>query len=799
MRTVCFVLLVCAAFLQAGCGGSESGNSANTNAQTDTDVNATPGNSLDFVTTAHRGQNGPDDNPIDAQLTTPSVGRADVWVFDARATGNSLGGDPLAVLSMFGDTPGALSTSPDGTKVYAAVMHSGNQTTAVGENNIAKSGPVQSRDGTLQPDTGLIVKFDGTNWHDDAGATADLNGIDYNSLVKFTLPDNDVFVIEATSNPTVLETFSGVGTTLLNMVTNPVTGELYISNTEANNLTRFEGFGTNSTTVRGNIVQNRITLIDGGDVKPRDLNKQLDHTQVRASDAQRRLAMAQPLGMAVSADGNTLYAAGFGSEKVAVYNTGELSDDSFAVSEASQILLSGGGPTGLALDESRSRLYVLTRFNNSIAQVDTSSNTEVASLAMHNPEPRHVIEGRTFLYNAGDNSSHGDASCGSCHVFGDVDALAWDLGNPDETVRENPNRFVNLLLTPDDAAVFHPMKGPMTTQSFRGLANSGPMHWRGDRTGKSAVDGQSTEHAAFSEFNVAFPELLGRDGELSEADMSAFANFALGIKYPPNPVRALDNSLTASQAQGERIYRRENTTGEAFTCNDCHKIDPEDGHFGTAGRSSVEGDDISQEFKVPHLRNMYQKVGKFGNSGRFAGMDTDFAAQIRGFGFMHDGNMDTLDNFLQGSVFSFDPDAEVNALKRSQVVDFVMAMDSDLAPIVGQQVSVDANAGADTLARLDLLLERASVTAPRPECDLIARAVVENQPRGFLLNESGEFQSDARAMPYSVADIKALARQSGSTMTFTCVPPGSGLRMGLGLGLSIDANTVMYTNSGDMK
>jgi len=207
MRTVCFVLLVCAAFLQAGCGGSESGNSANTNAQTDTDVNASPGNSLAFVTTAHRGQNGPDDNPIDAQLTTPSVGRADVWVFDARATGNSLGGDPLAVLSMFGDTTGALSTSPDGTKVYAAVMHSGNQTTAVGENNIAKSGPVQSRDGTLQTDTGLIVKFDGTNWHDDAGATADSNRMDYNSLVKFTLPENDVFVIETTSNPTVPETF----------------------------------------------------------------------------------------------------------------------------------------------------------------------------------------------------------------------------------------------------------------------------------------------------------------------------------------------------------------------------------------------------------------------------------------------------------------------------------------------------------------------------------------------------------------------------------------------------------------
>jgi len=29
--------------------------------------------------------------------------------------------------------------------------------------------------------------------------------------------------------------------------------------------------------------------------------------------------------------------------------------------------------------------------------------------------------------------------------------------------------------------VFHPMKGPMTTQTLRGLVNSGAMHWRGDR------------------------------------------------------------------------------------------------------------------------------------------------------------------------------------------------------------------------------------------------------------------------------------------------------------------------------
>jgi hypothetical protein len=45
-----------------------------------------------FVTTAHRGQN----RPGDPELTTPGVGRADVWVFDATSLGpTTLGGASL--------------------------------------------------------------------------------------------------------------------------------------------------------------------------------------------------------------------------------------------------------------------------------------------------------------------------------------------------------------------------------------------------------------------------------------------------------------------------------------------------------------------------------------------------------------------------------------------------------------------------------------------------------------------------------------------------------------------------------
>ncbi len=738
-------------------------------------------NSLAFITTAHRGQNGPDDQPIDAQLSTPSVGRADVWVFDANATGESIGGDPITVLSLFGDTPRSLTVSPDGASVYAAVMHSGNQTTTIGENGIAKSGPVQSSDGPVQPDTGLILQFDGNNWRDDTGQVADLNNVSYDSLVKFTLPDQDVFVISATDEPTVVKQISGVGTTLFNMATNPVTGAVYVSNTDANNLIRFEGEGiSGNTTVRGNIAQSRITVIDGDNVTSVHLNKHLDHSQASTTNEQRQKSIAQPMGMAITADGGTLYVAGFGSEKVVIYDTSELTNNSFEVSETTQVSLGAGGPTGLVLDEAQSRLYVMTRFNNSIAAIDTSTNTVIASTALFNPEPEIIIAGRPFLYNATDFSSHGDASCSSCHVFGDVDGLAWDLGNPDEEVVENPNRFVNLALTPQGSATFHPLKGPMTTQSLRGLTGQGPMHWRGDRTGASAMEGESLERAAFREFNIAFPQLLGSPSLLNDEDMAAFADFALAMQYPPNPIRALDNSLTPSQAKGQQIYMQAITTGNQFTCNDCHSIDAEKGQFGTAGTSSIEGDDISQEFKVPHLRNMYQKVGKFGNSGRFSGSEIEYGDQIKGFGFMHDGNMDTLDNFLKGSVFNFDQNAQASALKRQQVVDFVMAMDSDHAPIVGQQITLHSNSGYDTKARLALLLERAAITSPRPECDLIAKGVVQNVQRGFVLTDTNTFQSDRASESYSVEQIKDLAMQTGGAMTFTCVPPGSGRRMGIG-------------------
>lgn len=78
------------------------------------------------------------------------------------------------------------------------------------------------------------------------------------------MPDKDVFVIDATANPPVEvkgAEYTNVGSTIFNMVTNPVTGVVYASNTDAINETRFEGPGImTGKSARGNLHQSRITI-----------------------------------------------------------------------------------------------------------------------------------------------------------------------------------------------------------------------------------------------------------------------------------------------------------------------------------------------------------------------------------------------------------------------------------------------------------------------------------------------------------------------------------------------------------
>lgn len=767
-------------------------------------VFAGPGGARAFITAAHRGQNA----PFDPQLTTPGIGRADVWVFDANNLGSSLGGTPLTIVTLFGDTPRPLAVSPDGSTVYAGVFHSGNRTTTVSEGAVCDGGaaagpcsvhgvtmpgglpaPNTNFEGIPAPETGLIVKFNPATGHWE-----DTLGRNWDNAVRFDLPDLDVFAIDASANPPVeIDNYASVGTVLFNMITNPVTGKLYVTNTEARNEVRFEGTGVfGGSTVRGRLHEARITVIDPalGSVTPRHLNKHIDYATVPSPPGTKEKSLATPLGMAISSDGNTLYVAAFGSGKIGVFDTAELETDSFVPDPASHISVSGGGPSGLILDEARGLLYVLTRFDNGISVVDTAAQAEVDHLRLHNPEPRSIVEGRPFLYDASYTSSNGEASCASCHVFADFDSLAWDLGDPDGVVLSNPNP-IRVDTPPGFSAMkdFHPMKGPMTTQSLRGLANHGPMHWRGDRTGGNDPGGDPLdEDAAFKKFNVAFEGLLGRDAPLTAAEMQAFTDFILQVTYPPNPIRALDNSLTPDQQAGRDFFMQTAPSDVFQPCNGCHVLDPAQGFFGSDGFSSFENE--PQFFKIAHLRNLYQKVGMFGMPAVDffnPGDNGHKGPQIRGFGFLHDGSVDTVFRFLQATVFNqvqfglnINPGGFPNGSSgdplRRQVEAFLLAFDSNLAPIVGQQITLDAGNAAVVGPRIDLLLQRAAAG----ECDVVVKGVISGEPRGFVRTASGEFQPDRSGeAPLTDAQLRALAALPGQDLTYTCVPPGDGVRIGI--------------------
>jgi len=448
------------------------------------------------------------------------------------------------VVPLFGREIRAMAISNDGSKVYAVVLKSGNRTTVVNGNiiltnndnldaarvnalglrdlacsppppaypplppgitrNPALPDPLPDPPTGNQPAVGLIVRWDDADsrWEDETGTS-------WNDCLPYRLADNDLFVIDATT--LAVTTVDTLGTSLFGVSVQPGSGKIWAPNTEARNSVRFE----HARGVRGHVVDNRLSVVDpssGNAVTVIDLNTHVD----RASDpstnlAERLAAISQPGMLVWNGDGTIGYLSAIGSRKVFRVDGACLSGSCvFGPNRATPNAVEvGEGPTGVALHEGHQRLYVLNRISHSVAIVDTSSFVKLDEVRLHDPSPASARDGRRLLYDAIDTSGHGDAACASCHLFGDLDGLAWDLGDPTgvmalySTTFDNV-RFIDLNGNPCDPGEgsrtqrtgFDPQKGPMTTQTLRGMLE--PLHWRGDR-------------ATMNDFNQAFVSLMGTE------------------------------------------------------------------------------------------------------------------------------------------------------------------------------------------------------------------------------------------------------------------------------------------------
>jgi hypothetical protein len=97
--------------------------------------------------------------------------------------------------------------------------------------------------------------------------------------------------------------------------------------------------------------------------------------------------------------------------------------------------------------------------------------------------------------------------------------------------------------------------------------------------------------------------------------------------------------------------------------------------------------------------------------------------------------------------------------------------------MVGQQATLDATSGPDTDDRIDVRLRLAAQVG---QCDLIVKGVVGGEARGWSRLADGTYQSDrASESPITHAALRAQVGVGGQALTFTCVPPGSGPRIGV--------------------
>ena len=278
------------------------------------------------------------------------------------------------------------------------------------------------------------------------------------------------------------------------------------------------------------------------------------------------LLIPQPAGIVFNPSGTSMWIAAFGTDRVANVDT---SGNVLSFVEVAQASGAGSnidpihkkGPRGLALNSTANTLYVLNRISNTISIVNTSTVAVVSEIAVgYDATPTAIHQGRGFLYDA-KLSGNGTGSCASCHVDGDMDHLAWDLGDPAGSLTTTVEDGVTLT--------FHPMKGPMTTQTFKGLVNLSPYHWRGD-------------HANLAAFNTTFPDLLG-GSELSTSDLNTYITFLNSIQYQPNPNESLNRTLPTSFGKGNASNGLSDFVNLALTqvgstslqtCNNCHLASP---------------------------------------------------------------------------------------------------------------------------------------------------------------------------------------------------------------------------------
>ncbi|MBX7151288.1 c-type cytochrome [bacterium] len=193
-------------------------------------------------------------------------------------------------------------------------------------------------------------------------------------------------------------------------------------------------------------------------------------------------------------------------------------------------------------------------------------------LACEKDEPREdplVTRGRQ-LFNDTRLSRDNDQSCATCHPNGHMDHRRWHFSAIHGTTDGVPDSFRTLTLW--------------------GISETGPPYlWDVSRRDLHAVT------------RLYVDTIMG--GTANEDDIEALVAYQNSLKFPVNPWRNADGSLTPAQQRGKIVYE---TNG---FCSPCHPAPT-----GTTTKPKDIGTGLL--VKTPGLRSLFSS-GPYFHDGRF--------------------------------------------------------------------------------------------------------------------------------------------------------------------------------------
>jgi YVTN family beta-propeller protein len=294
-----------------------------------------------------------------------------------------------------------------------------------------------------------------------------------------------------------------------------------------------------------------------------------------------------PWGVVITPDKSKIFLSTAASESVTIISVPKLLEYIHAhpgpftndLSASANYVLArvpvGHNPRAVLLSPDGTRLYVANRLDDNISEIDTSSDSVVATIDLGGPKTINSLRRGERLFYTADYAFQGQFGCSNCHLDATIDGLQWNL---------EPNGFGQNIVD---------------TRSIEDLAGTEPFGWSGSNPDMRAEIGPRPEKYFF------------RSQSFNDEQLTDLAAFVYSLPFRPNRYRSANGRLTPAQERGKEIFERTKykirANGNAIpVTNQCpychsglkytnqHKMD-----VGT-GKST----DSSPLFDVPQLRDV---------------------------------------------------------------------------------------------------------------------------------------------------------------------------------------------------